>query len=61
MQVHPLPNVKVKAIDLTDGDAKKLSEVPPEVLKAVKEVINKAIVTEEKGEEKGAEAEPATV
>ena len=56
-----LPNVKVKAIDLTDGNAKKLSEVPPEVLKAVKEVINKAIVTEEKGEGKGAEAEPASV
>ena len=57
----PQPNVKIKTIDLTDGNAKKLSEVPPEVLKAVKEVINKAIVTEEKGEGKGAEAEPASV
>lgn len=40
---------------------KNFLKYPPEVLKAVKEVINKAIVTEEKGEEKGAEAEPATV
>lgn len=57
----PLPNVKVKTIDLTDGNTKELSEVPPEVLKAVKNIIEKAIVTEEKGEEKGAEAEPASV
>lgn len=52
----PLLNVKVKAIDLTDGNPKKLSEVPPEVLKAVKNVLEKAIVTEEKGAEKGAES-----
>ena len=56
----PRPNLKIKTIDLTDGNPKELSEVPPEVLKAVK-VINKAIVTEEKGEGKGAEAEPASV
>lgn len=60
-EVSPLPNVKVKTIDLTDGNPKKLSEVPPEVLKAVRNILEKAIVTEEKGEEKGADAEPATV
>lgn len=57
----PQPNVKIKTIDLTDGNEKKLSEVPPEILKAVKNVLDKAIVAEEKGEEKRAEAEAASV
>lgn len=57
----PRPNIKIKTIDLTDCNTKELSEVPPEILKAVKNTIEKAIVTEEKGEGKGAEAEPASV
>lgn len=49
------PELKVQAMDLTTGKVQKLSDVPPEVLKTLKNTLEKVIVTEWEGEEKATE------
>lgn len=55
------PKVKIQGLDLSTGKIDELSDVPPEVLEALKDTLDKIVVTGEKREEKGTEAEAATV
>lgn len=55
------PNVKILGVDLNTGKMDELSDVPPEVLKAVCQTLSGIVAGEEKREEKGTEAEAATV
>lgn len=49
------PELKVQVMDSTTGKVQKLSDVPPEVLKTLKNTLEKVIVTEGEGEEKATE------
>lgn len=46
------PKVEIKCVDLSKGTSENISDVPPEVLAALKRTLDKVIVRGEKGEEK---------
>lgn len=55
------PKIKIQGLDLSTGEMNELSDVPPEVLKAVCQTLGEIVTGKEKREEKGTEAEAATV
>ena len=46
------PKVEIKCVDLSKGTSENISDVPPEVLAALKRTLDKVIVRGEKGKEK---------
>lgn len=46
------PKVEIKCVDLSKGTSENISDVPPEVLAALKRTLDKVIVRGEKWEEK---------